>query len=134
MDEGQKKPDRPAAPGRVHHDRHGRAIWQWAIDTGKHALDSTSALLKRLDVPGLKVEEDRSPFSQHNDPGEAAPSEPPRQSGYDPYGSTASGEKAGASRPGTAGRPSGLARQSAAPARTSAPGKPSFFKRLFGKR
>jgi hypothetical protein len=39
----------------VRHDKSGRAIWEWAVDTGRHALDSTSRLLKRLEVPGLSV-------------------------------------------------------------------------------
>lgn len=44
--------------GRVRHDSSGRAIWEWAADTGKHALDSTSRLLKRLDIPGLSLADD----------------------------------------------------------------------------
>jgi hypothetical protein len=42
----------------VRHDKSGRAIWEWAVDTGRHALDSTSRLLKRLELPGLALEED----------------------------------------------------------------------------
>jgi hypothetical protein len=49
----------PVAPaGRVKHDASGRAIWEWAVDTGRHALDSTSRLLKRLEMPGLALEDD----------------------------------------------------------------------------
>jgi hypothetical protein len=44
--------------GRVRHDSSGRAIWEWATETGKHAMDSTSRLLKRLDIPGLSIAED----------------------------------------------------------------------------
>jgi hypothetical protein len=46
--DGDKKPPKV---GRVRHDASGRAIWEWAADTGKHAIDSTSRLLKRLDLP-----------------------------------------------------------------------------------
>jgi hypothetical protein len=50
---------KPASPaGHVRHDKSGRAIWEWAVDTGRHALDSTSRLLKRLDMPGLALEEE----------------------------------------------------------------------------
>jgi len=29
----------------VKHDAGGRAIWEWAAETGRNALDSTSRLL-----------------------------------------------------------------------------------------
>lgn len=50
-----KNPDNKNPAGRVKHDAGGRAIWEWAVDTGRHALDSTSRLLKRLDLPGLSL-------------------------------------------------------------------------------
>jgi hypothetical protein len=54
-----KKQDNKSSPaGRVRHDSSGRAIWEWAADTGRHALDSTSRLLKRLDLPGLTLADD----------------------------------------------------------------------------
>jgi hypothetical protein len=36
-------------------------VWQWAVESGKHALDSTSRLLKRLDISQLRLvdEEER---------------------------------------------------------------------------
>jgi hypothetical protein len=55
-DKPATKPANPA--GHVRHDKSGRAIWEWAVDTGRHALDSTSRLLKRLDMPGLAIEDD----------------------------------------------------------------------------
>jgi hypothetical protein len=48
----------PKAAGRVRHDSTGRAIWEWAADSGRHALESTSLLLKRLDLPGLSLADD----------------------------------------------------------------------------
>lgn len=134
MDQQKKNPARPeppAAPGRVHHDKQGRAIWQWAVDTGKHALESTSVLLKRLEVPGLKIEEDKSPFSQSgndNDQG-GNPVVPPPGGGYNPYGSAASGRSATPSEPP-------VKRPASAPLPPAVPRKdqPSFLKRLFGKR
>jgi len=39
--------------GRVRHDAGGRAVWEWAVESGRHAIESTSRLLKRLDLPGI---------------------------------------------------------------------------------
>lgn len=47
--------DKPKTSGRVRHDAGGRAVWEWAVDSGKHAIDSTSRLLKRLDLSGLHL-------------------------------------------------------------------------------
>ncbi len=52
------KDDKNPKVGRVKHDASGRAIWEWAAETGKHAMDSTSRLLKRLDLPGLSLAEE----------------------------------------------------------------------------
>ena len=62
----------PKGPGGVHHDARGNAVWQWAVDSGKQALDSTSRLLKRLEVPGLKLEEDATKDASRDAPGPAA--------------------------------------------------------------
>src|SRR5690349_21546256 len=50
-------PSKPA--GRVRHDSGGRAVWEWAVESGKHAIDSTSALLKKLELSGLRLMEDK---------------------------------------------------------------------------
>jgi hypothetical protein len=42
--------------GRVRHDERGNAIWEWVKETGRFCISSTSALLRRLDVPELKLE------------------------------------------------------------------------------
>jgi hypothetical protein len=52
------EPDNPEAAGRIRHDSTGRAVWEWAADTGRQALDSTSRLLKKLDLPGLTLADD----------------------------------------------------------------------------
>jgi hypothetical protein len=128
MDAKDDKPE--PGQGGVQHDARGNAVWQWAVDTGKHALDSTSRLLKRLEVPGLKLEGDTS---ERKGPGAApaktpaGPSKPDRQTGYNPYGGAAGG------RPGSAGARPGAATQ-AGPARKPAARtaiRPSFWQRLF---
>jgi hypothetical protein len=48
----------PKASGKVRHDSGGRAVWQWAIDSGRHAIESTSLLLKKLDLSHLRLLED----------------------------------------------------------------------------
>jgi hypothetical protein len=92
----------PKKPGQVKHDASGRAVWQWAAESGRHAIDSTSRLLKRLEVPGLKLEEYQPKSSnpahraaaneakpapaagQHVAPERLMPPDP--EKGYDPYG------------------------------------------------
>jgi hypothetical protein len=57
-----KNPGKKRLPARagLTHDARGNAVWQWAVDSGKHLIDSTTHLLKRLEVPGLKLEEDEN--------------------------------------------------------------------------
>lgn len=70
----------PASGGRVVHDSRGNAVWQWVKDTGRHAIESTSALLKKLEVPELEVEE-------HKEDGELRlEDDVDAGGGYDPYG------------------------------------------------
>ena len=65
--------------GRVVHDSRGNAVWQWVKDTGRHAIESTSALLKKLELPDLKVED-------HKDEGLRLEDDVDAGGGYDPYG------------------------------------------------
>ncbi|MBV6423242.1 MAG: hypothetical protein NAOJABEB_01032 [Steroidobacteraceae bacterium] len=70
---------RPAAPGegpsgRVRHDERGNAVWDLAVSTGVFALESTSKLLKRLEAPELKIDDDHE-LKLEDDKG----------GGYDPY-------------------------------------------------
>ena len=81
------KPDAPAddtlagRTGRVVHDERGNAVWRWVKEAGRSAIDSTSHLLKRLEVPELQVEDsDNNPLSLEADRDAGG--------GYDPYGSS----------------------------------------------
>jgi hypothetical protein len=87
-----------AAAGRVKHDASGRAIWEWAAETGRNALDSTSRLLKRLDLPGLSIVDDEKEKKKAEE--EAQRIE--REAGFNPYGEQDSrpGQK-----PGKPGQP-----------------------------
>lgn len=82
--EGVARPSRPANPpeatpsGRVRHDERGNAVWDWIKDTGRHALESTSRLLKKLEVPQMKTEDKEDEelrLESDREPG----------GGYDPY-------------------------------------------------
>jgi hypothetical protein len=122
-------------PGGVLHDTRGNAVWQWAVDAGRQALDSTSALLKRLEVPGLRLEDDRekydpqqSPFSVDADrPG----TKPAGRAGYDPYG----GRGGGTVKPHPAPKPPApVVNKPVVPVREPPAARPSLLGRLFGKR
>jgi hypothetical protein len=140
----RKDPHQPA--GRVRHDSTGRAVWEWAADTGRHALDSTSRLLKRLDLPGLKLAEDEKKEEEATPPPAGTDSKPkvptfggPREAdplahskhSFNPYDNRAPprrtavpAQKPGA-KPGT--KPSPRVTQPLRPAK-----KAGFFARLFG--
>jgi hypothetical protein len=70
----------PGSSGRVVHDARGNAVWQWVKHTGRLALESTSALLKKLEVPELEVEE------PEEDNELKLEDEVDAGGGYDPYG------------------------------------------------
>ena len=91
---GTTSPAAPAKPtpensgGRVVHDARGHAVWQWAKDAARAALESTSMLLKKLEVPDLKVED-------HKEDNELRLEEDvDKGGGYDPYGTRAGSRKA----------------------------------------
>jgi len=74
--------DKPSPAGRVKHDAGGRAIWEWAAETGRNALDSTSRLLKRLDLPGLSIVDDEKEKKLAEEEAQRAE----REAGFNPYG------------------------------------------------
>ncbi|HEX4673915.1 MAG TPA: hypothetical protein VH209_01230 [Steroidobacteraceae bacterium] len=87
---GQNSPGSPdqfaGKSGRVIHDERGNAVWDWIKETSRIAIDSTSRLLKRLEVPELKVEDTQ--------PNKELSLEADRDSGggYNPYGGSTSGK------------------------------------------
>jgi hypothetical protein len=128
-------PDDDKPVGRVRHDPSGRAVWEWAAQTGKQALDSTSRLLKRLELPGLTLEgddkkkPDNAPFATPDKTTDSKPAHRPvgSGSGFNPYDNRMSVKKQPA-RSGTvptkpASTPIQIARK-----------KPGFIARLFGDR
>ena len=68
--------------GRVVHDSRGNAVWQWVKDAGRVCIESTSMLLKKLELPDLKVEEHKEESNELRLEDEVDPG-----GGYDPYGS-----------------------------------------------
>ena len=87
--------------GRIVHDERGNAVWDWIKETSRIAIDSTSRLLKRLEVPELKVED-----TQNNNE-LSLESDRDAGGGYNPYGGSTSGGRAapgrGVSRSGPGG-------------------------------
>jgi len=73
--------------GRVRHDAGGRAVWEWAVESGRHAIESTSRLLKRLDLPGIGLLDEE----QEKKKKEEAQRQAAREVGVNPYGNDATG-------------------------------------------
>ena len=73
------KTEKQSEAGRVVHDSRGNAVWNWMKETGRFCIESTSSLLRRLEVPGLKMDDENdkkdSELTIENDGG----------AGYDPY-------------------------------------------------
>jgi hypothetical protein len=126
-----------AQPGAVKHDSRGNAVWQWAVETGKHAVNSTSTLLRRLELPGLSIEGEKPAA------GEPPPKTPEleKRRGYDPYARSEQAPVAGRSipRPAPVPQPPAPAPRGAAgplspPAPEPEARRPSWLRRLFGRR
>lgn len=137
--------DRPRRSGQVRHDAGGRAIWEWAIESGRHAIDSTSRLLKKLELTGITLMRDdakpwerdasgtpdkrsREPDAAERTAPQPLPTLEPEDGnkGFNPYDTrTPVGRGAPAVKKPSAPRP----RITQPPAR-----KRGFFARLFGRR
>jgi hypothetical protein len=66
--------------GRVKHDERGNAVWDWLKETGRFCIESTSALLRRLEVPEMRVEGLKDESLRLEDEGGRD-----EGGGYDPY-------------------------------------------------
>lgn len=73
--------------GRIVHDERGNAIWNWVKETGRVCIDSTSAMLKKLDFGDLKIEGEGDGGLKLEDKGRDA------GGGYDPYNGRVSSNK-----------------------------------------
>jgi hypothetical protein len=110
--------------GRIVHDERGNAVWDWIKETSRIAIDSTSRLLKKLEVPELKMED-----TQKNNE-LSLESDRDAGGGYNPYGGSTSGGRSAFSRGGgstgsrepTCGDPGSGATRSAGTANTRASG------------
>jgi hypothetical protein len=75
---------RPGEPqestGKVVHDERGNAVWDWIKQTGRHAIESTTRMLRKLETPELKVEQPHEEELRIQPDGDACSG-----GGYDPY-------------------------------------------------
>lgn len=107
---------RPA--GGVRHDEQGNAVWHWASNTGRQAIESTSRLLRKLEVPGLKLLDDAEEAPGADGAEGGASRARGKEKNFDPYFSHVAASTRAAPKAGTQAK-----------AR-----KPSFLSRLFGRR
>jgi len=56
-------------------------VWHWVKETSRIAIESTSRLLRKLEVPELKIEETQNDELRIESDRDAG-------GGYDPYGSS----------------------------------------------
>jgi len=79
----------PEGPrGRIVHDERGNAVWDWLKETSRIAIESTSRLLRKLELPELKVEDKKDEelrLESDRDTG----------GGYDPYNGGTPSRKGG---------------------------------------
>lgn len=137
------EPDKDNKPrsGHVRHDPGGRAIWEWAMESGRHAVDSTSRLLKKLELTSLTLMGDDAKPWQKQVPGDASdadqpplPDTPPKlEAEVDPAARRGGGFNPYDSR--TPMRPVAKAPPRApAQGTQAAHSKRGFFARLFGRK
>lgn len=72
----KEEPRRPA--GQIKHDERGNAVWDWLKETSRIFIGNTSALLKKLEAPGLKMEDEK-------DQDLRLEGDKDKGGGYDPY-------------------------------------------------
>jgi hypothetical protein len=115
--------ERPA--GRVRRDDSGNAVWEWVPQGDRPSSDSTSRLLRRLDVPGLRLEDDAPGENAASSGKSAERARVPgrsKEQGFDPYAGHASAAPKTKTRADPPPQP-------AKPVR-----KPSFLDRLLRRR
>lgn len=138
-DNDQEKPAKPS--GHVRHEPGGRAVWQWAVDSGKHALESTSRMLKKLELTSLRFldydeveKQEKEARKRTEDPDRPIPTfggereEDPlagKRQGFNPYDSRTPVGRGIAQKPKAPPKP--RITQPVRPAK-----KPGLFARLFG--
>ncbi len=66
------------ATGKVVHDDRGNAVWDFLKQTGRHAIESTTRMLRKLEAPELKFEDPKDEELR-------IMPEPSTGGGYDPY-------------------------------------------------
>jgi len=66
--------------GKVVHDERGNAVWDWLKQTGRHAIESTTRMLRKLETPELKVEQPHEEELRIQTDGDTCSG-----GGYDPY-------------------------------------------------
>jgi hypothetical protein len=149
---GQDEGKKPVRSGQVRHDKGGRAIWEWAVDSGRHAIDSTSRLLKKLDLTSLRLlgddekpwdettqqqprvesrpaaEEPKKPVPTFGGPRESDPLQGRKQS-FNPYDSRSPTGRGAAPSPRPATPPRPRVTQPVKPA-----AKPGLLGKLFGRK
>ena len=64
--------------GKVVHDDRGNAVWDFLKNSGRHAIESTSRLLRKLELPELKFEDPKDEELR-------VMPDPSTGGGYDPY-------------------------------------------------
>jgi hypothetical protein len=127
-DKTQPDKTKPLAGG-VQHDARGNAVWQWASDSARRAIVTTSQLLRRLDVSRLSLEDEQpsgaqsKPVPTKSAPTQSAPNKPAAPArkahgGFNPYDGAA--------------MPRAAAPKKQAP--VSARPRPSWWRRLFQRR
>ncbi len=113
--------------GEVRHDERGQAVWHWAADTARNAVQSTSQLLRKLDLSQFSLEDDKPTGPTA---GDAEPPKPDVPRVFNPY---TPAEPAAPARPAARVKPSEPAPRAARARRpVSAAPRLSWWRRLLG--